>query len=135
MPFHLTRASSNDRVMVSLPFIHNATARLLSSAGNWKIDQTVCTRGSRSSGKTSGYLRAERLHPGAKANLFDTDRIRDTTFLTNAPRYNVAFLDARHRARGRCENRVKTLKNAGLGKLPYHSYAANTAWRTLPCLP
>ena len=28
MPFHLTCASSNDRVMASLPFLHNATARL-----------------------------------------------------------------------------------------------------------
>lgn len=77
------------------------------------------------------HLRAEPLHPGAKASLFDTDGNRVTAFLTNAPRYNVAFLDARHRARGRCENRIKTLKNAGLGKLPYHSYAANTAWANL----
>lgn len=77
------------------------------------------------------HLRAEPLHPGAKASLFDTDGNRVTAFLTNAPRYNVAFLDARHRARGRCENRIKTLKNSGLGKLPYHSYAANTAWAHL----
>ncbi|RWZ79131.1 IS1380 family transposase, partial [Glutamicibacter sp. HZAU] len=48
------------------------------------------------------YLRAEPLHPGAKANLFDTDGNRVTAFLTNSPRFNVAFLDARHRARGRC---------------------------------
>ena len=27
MPFHLTCASSNDRVMASLPLLHNATAR------------------------------------------------------------------------------------------------------------
>lgn len=77
------------------------------------------------------HLRAERLHPGASASLFDTDGNRVTAFLTNAPRYNVTFLDARHRARGRCENRIKTLKNSGLGKLPYHSFAANTAWANL----
>lgn len=77
------------------------------------------------------HLRAEPLHPGANASLFDTDGNRVTAFLTDAPRYNVAFLDARHRARGRCENRIKTLKNTGLGKLPYHSYAANTAWANL----
>jgi len=68
------------------------------------------------------------LHPGAKATLFDTDGNRVTAFLTNAPRFNVAFLDARHRARGRCENRIKTLKSAGLGKMPYWSFAANQAW-------
>jgi hypothetical protein len=77
------------------------------------------------------HLRAEPLHPGAKASLFDTDGNRVTAFLTNAPRYNVAFLDARHRARGRCENRIKTLKNTGLGKFPYFSYAANEAWADL----
>ena len=77
------------------------------------------------------YLRAEPLHPGAKATLFDTDGNRVTAFLTNSPRFNVAFLDARHRARGRCENRIKTLKNAGLGKLPYWSFAANQAWADL----
>ncbi|WP_141358832.1 IS1380 family transposase, partial [Glutamicibacter nicotianae] len=77
------------------------------------------------------YLRAEPLHPGAKANLFDTDGNRVTAFLTNAPRFNVAFLDARHRARGRRENRIKTLKNTGLGKLPYWSFAANQAWANL----
>jgi hypothetical protein len=77
------------------------------------------------------HLRAEPLHPGAKASLFDTDGNRVTAFLTNAPRYNVAFLDARHRARGRCENRIKTLKNTGLGKFPYFSYAANEAWANM----
>ena len=77
------------------------------------------------------HLRAEPLHPGAKASLFDTEGNRVTAFLTNAPRYNVAFLDARHRARGRCENRIKTLKSTGLGKFPYHSYSANIAWAHL----
>ncbi|MCW4464207.1 IS1380 family transposase [Glutamicibacter sp. MNS18] len=80
------------------------------------------------------YLRAEPLHPGAKASLFDTDGNRITAFLTNAPRYNPAFLDARHRARGRCENRIKTLKATGLGKLPYWSFAANQAWTNLAVL-
>ncbi len=77
------------------------------------------------------HLRAEPMHPGARANLFDKDGNRVTAFLTNSPRFNVAFLDARHRARGRCENRIKTLKNTGLGKLPYWSFAANQAWADL----
>ena len=77
------------------------------------------------------YSRAEPLHPGAKATLFDTDGNSVTAFLTNSPRFNVAFLDARHRARGRCENHIKTLKSAGLGKLPYWSFAANQAWADL----
>jgi hypothetical protein len=37
-------------------------------------------------------------------------------------------VDARHRARARCENWIKKLKNAGLGKLPFTSFAAKRAW-------
>ena len=74
------------------------------------------------------------MHPGAKASLFDVDGHRVTAFLTNAPRFNVAFLDARHRARARCENRIKTLKNAGLGKLPFHAIGANQLWANLAVL-
>ena len=33
--------------------------------------------------------------------------------------------------RGACENRIKTLKNTGFGKLPYWSFAANQAWADL----
>ena len=83
----------------------------------WVIDATKVIELKDYPPGTRIYLRAEPLHPGAKANLFDTDGNRVTAFLTNSPRFNVAFLDARHRARGRCENRIKTLKNTGLGKL------------------
>ena len=94
----------------------------------WVIDATKVLNLNNYPPGTRIYLPAEPLHPGAKASLFDIDGNRITAFLTNAPRYNVAFLDARHRARGRCENRIKTLKSTGLGKLPYWSFAANQAW-------
>ena len=66
-----------------------------------------------------------------------------TAFLTNAPRFDPAFLDVRHRARGRCENRIKSLKAAGLGKLPFFAFGANLAmfalnqvtWLPLAVLP
>lgn len=77
------------------------------------------------------YLRAEPLHSGAKASLFDTDGNRVTAFLTNSPQFDPAFLDVRHRARGRCENRIKSLKAAGLGKLPFFAFGANQAWANL----
>ena len=76
---------------------------------------------------TLTYLWEETLHPGAKATSFVTDGNRATAFFADSPRFNVAFLDAQHRARGRCENRIKTLKNTGLGKLPYWSITANQA--------
>lgn len=100
----------------------------------WVIDATKVLKLQNYPEGTRIYLRAEPLHPGAKANLFDTDGNRITAFLTNSPRFNIAELDARHRARGRCENRIKTLKSTGLNKLPYWSYAANSAWANLAML-
>lgn len=44
---------------------------------------------------------------------------------TNSPRWHRPFLNARHRARGRCENRIKTLKNTSRGKHPFCDFAAN----------
>ena len=100
----------------------------------WVIDATKVIELKDYPEGTRLYLRAEPLHPGAKASLFDVDGHRVTAFLTNAPRFNVAFLDARHRARARCENRIKTLKNTGLGKLPFNAFAANQLWADLAVL-
>ncbi|MDE8670703.1 IS1380 family transposase [Pseudarthrobacter sp. H3Y2-7] len=83
---------------------------------------------------TKLFLRAEPLHPGAQPTLLDADGHRITAFLTNSPRWHGPFLDARHRARGRCENRIKTLKNTGLGKLPFFDFAANQAWANIAAL-
>ena len=51
--------------------------------------------------------------------------------LTNSPYYVIPELDRLHRARRGCENRIKSLKHAGLGKLPYWSFAANQSWALL----
>lgn len=83
---------------------------------------------------TNLYLRAEPLHPGAQATLLDADGHRVTAFLTNSPRWHGPTLDARHRGRGRCENRIKTLKNTGLGKLPFFDFQANQAWANTAAL-
>lgn len=83
---------------------------------------------------TNLYLRAEPLHPGARATLLDHDGHRLTAFLCNSPRWEAQELDARHRRRARCENRIKTLKNIGLDKLPFHSLAANQAWASIGSL-
>lgn len=100
----------------------------------WVIDATKVIKLHGYPAGTRLYLRAEPLHPGAQASIFDVDGHRVTAFLTNAPRWNVAFLDARHRARGRCENRIKTLKNSGMGKLPFFRASANQLWTDLAML-
>lgn len=83
---------------------------------------------------TNLYLRAEPLHPGAQPTLLDLDGHRITAFLTNSPTWHGPALDARHRGRGRCENRIKTLKNIGLGKLPFFDFHANQAWANIAAL-
>ena len=113
--------------------------RALNQHGNerhdaWAIDATKVIALKDYPDGTRLYLRAEPLHPGAKASLFDVDGHRVTAFPANAPRFNVAFLDARHRARARCENRIKTLKNAGLGKFPFNAFSSNQLWANLAML-
>ncbi|WP_346922877.1 IS1380 family transposase [Glutamicibacter creatinolyticus] len=97
----------------------------------WVVDATRILQLKDYPPNTRICVRAEPLHSGAKASLFDADGNRITAFLTNSPYYNIPELDRRHRARGRCENRIKSLKHAGLGKLPYWSFAANQAWALL----
>jgi hypothetical protein len=70
----------------------------------------------------------------SRCTLLGTDGHRITAFLTNSPRWHGPFLDARHRARARCENRIKSLKNTGLGKLPFFDFAANQAWANIAAL-
>jgi hypothetical protein len=43
---------------------------------------------------------------------------------------NWAFLDARHRAHARVEDRIRTGKDTGLGRFPSRSSAINAAWLT-----
>ena len=100
----------------------------------WAIDASTVLELKAYLPETPFYLRGEPLHPGAKVNLFDMDGNRVSAFLTNSSRFNVAFDDARHRAWGQCENRTKTLKSAGLGKVPYWAFAANQAWADLAML-
>lgn len=100
----------------------------------WVVNATDVLRLTDYPQGTNLYLRAEPLHPGAQATLLDTDGHRVTAFLTNSPRWHGPTLDVRHRARGRCENRIKTLKNTGLGKLPFFDFNANQAWVNIASL-
>ena len=100
----------------------------------WVVDATKIMNLKDYPPGTRIYVRAEPLHSGAKASLFDAEGNRITAFLTNSPYYVIPELDRRHRARGRCENRIKSLKHAGLGKLPYWSFAANQAWALIAAL-
>jgi hypothetical protein len=78
--------------------------------------------------------RRERPHPGAQLSFSDVDGHRFQCFITDQDGQEVAALEVLHRAHAEVEDRVKTLKAAGAGHLPFHSFAANAAWLELALL-
>jgi hypothetical protein len=77
-------------------------------------------------------VRRERAHPGAQLRLFEErDGWRYTAFATDTTTGQLAFLDARHRAHARVEDRIRCGKQVGLGRFPSRSFAINQAWFTV----
>jgi hypothetical protein len=81
---------------------------------------------------TRVIVRRERPHPGAQLDLIETrDGWRYTAFATDTPigvGGQLAFLDARHRAHARVEDRIRTAKDTGLRHFPSRTFTINTAW-------
>jgi hypothetical protein len=76
-------------------------------------------------------VRRERPHPGAQLDLIEqADGYRYTALATDTRASQHAFLDARHRAHARVEDRIRTGRDTGLGRLPSRSFAINQAWLT-----
>jgi hypothetical protein len=77
-------------------------------------------------------VRREHPHPGAALSLFEhADGWRYQAVSTNTPVDNggqVSFLEARHRAHARVEDRIRHAKDAGIGRFPSREFAINTAW-------
>lgn len=74
-------------------------------------------------------VRRERPHPGAQLSLFEErDGWRYTAFVTNTPVGALQWLEARHRAHARVEDRIRCAKDTGLGRLPSREFAINQAW-------
>jgi Transposase DDE domain group 1 len=74
-------------------------------------------------------VRRERPHPGAQLDLIEErDGWRYTCFATDTPAGQHAWLDARHRAHARVEDRIRCGKDTGLGKFPSKKVAINQTW-------
>ena len=74
-------------------------------------------------------VRRELPHPGATLDAFEVrDGYRYQAFITNTPRGQLAFLEARHRAHARVEDRIRTGKDTGLGHLPSRHQNINEVW-------
>ncbi len=77
-------------------------------------------------------VRREHPHPGAALSLFEhADGWRYQAVATNTPHAHggqVAFLEARHRAHARVEDRIRHAKDTGIGRFPSREFAINAAW-------
>jgi Transposase DDE domain group 1 len=74
-------------------------------------------------------VRREHPHPGAALSLFEhRDGWRYQVVATNTAAGQLAFLEARHRAHARVEDRIRHAKDTGLARLPSREFAINQAW-------
>jgi DDE family transposase len=83
---------------------------------------------------TRFLVRRERPHPGAQLSLFDTIegwRHQVVATDTSPGQGSIQFLEARHRAHARVEDRIRTGKNTGFGRFPSRIFAINQAWLQL----
>ena len=77
-------------------------------------------------------VRRELPHPGATLDAFEIrDGYRYQAFTTNTRRGQLAVLEARHRAHARVEDRIRTGKDTGLGRMPSRHEAINAVWLEL----
>lgn len=72
-------------------------------------------------------MKAEHPASGAQLTITDVDGRRVRLFVTNL-RGQPQRLDRAYSRRGRCEQRIKNLKDLGLSKLPHHGFGMNQAW-------
>jgi hypothetical protein len=83
---------------------------------------------------TRFIVRRERPHPGAQLTLFDTlEGWRHQVIATDTPPGggSIQYLEARHRAHARVEDRIRTGKDTGFGRFPSRVFAINQAWLQL----
>ncbi|WP_326672413.1 IS1380 family transposase [Streptomyces canus] len=83
---------------------------------------------------TRFIVRRERPHPGAALDLFDTvEGFRHQLIATDSPPSTgpLAFIDARHRAHARVEDRIRCGKDTGFGRFPSRQANINAAWLEL----
>jgi hypothetical protein len=83
---------------------------------------------------TRFIVRRERPHPGAQLSVFDTiEGMRHQLMATDTPMAgaSIQFLEARHRAHARVEDRIRCGKDTGFGRFPSRVFAINQAWLEL----
>ena len=112
---------------------NNADGRLREHADVIEVTQLLeLSRWTKSCPGMRVIVRRELPHPGATLDAFEIrDGYRYQAFTTNTPRGQLAFLEARHRAHARVEDRIRTGKDIGLGHLPSRHNHINQVWLEL----
>jgi hypothetical protein len=75
-------------------------------------------------------VRRERPHPGAQLSFTDSGGHRFQAILTDREG-EPAHLERDHRARARCEDRIRCAKQMGLELLPFADFEMNAVWMEL----
>ena len=75
-------------------------------------------------------VRRERPHPGAQLSFTDAGGHRFQAILTDRTG-DAAGLERDHRARARCEDRIRCSKQMGLELLPFGDFEMNAVWMEL----
>ncbi len=75
-------------------------------------------------------VRRERPHPGAQLSFTDADGHRFQAILTDRAG-EATDLERCHRARARCEDRIRCTKQIGLELLPFADFKMNAVWMEL----
>ena len=75
-------------------------------------------------------VRRERPHPGAQLSFTDADGHRFQAILTDRAG-DAVELERDHRARARCEDRIRCAKQMGLELLPFADFEMNAVWMEL----
>jgi hypothetical protein len=77
-------------------------------------------------------VRRERPHPGAQITLLEAhDGWRYQAVATDTPVGQLAWLEARHRAHARVEDKIRNLKQTGIGRFPSRDLPINQTWLQL----
>src|SRR5579859_1628225 len=80
---------------------------------------------------TRAICRRERPHPGAQLTFTDHQGYRFQVFLTDQDDFDLATLEARHRAHARVEDRIRCGKDTGMANLPFRKFEHNQLWLEL----
>jgi hypothetical protein len=81
-----------------------------------------------------GIAQVEKVARAQLSLLEEADGWRDQAFATNTTTGQLPFLEARHRAHARVEDRIKNAKDTGLGRFLSREYVINQTWLQIVAL-